>query len=600
MIPDVLTLVALGLAAIPATLFLLNLALYRRLPRALPATSCPARPRLSVLIPARNEEANIRATLTAVLASREADFEVVVLDDHSTDATARIVRDLAAGDPRLRLESAPALPPGWCGKQHACHVLARLARHPLLVFLDADVRLAPDALGRMADFMERGRRRPGRPVALASGVPAQDLGTWGERLLIPLIHFVLLGYLPMFLMRLTCWGAASAGCGQLFVSWRDAYERCGGHAMLRDSLHDGVKLPRAFRRAGLGTDLFDATDLATCRMYRSSAETWRGLGKNATEGLAAPGTILPMTLLLLGGQVLPWVLLAAAPWLSAKALGLAGAAAALSWLPRLLGVVLFRQPLGSALLHPMGVLALLVIQWQALARHCLGRPMEWKGRRYAAGTGDAPASGLQAGPAGVPRTRWSVGAWLVAIVLLLACAWLLRAGLLGADAAEPKSAPATPVTRAPDRLALADQYEQPQQLGFPHTNVVVLFLADRKGSDEIDGWVTALKERHGGRVEIRGLADVRGVPGLLRGRVRKKFQEQRKYPVMMDWSGEASAQLGLRPGVANVLVLARDGRIEGRFTGAVRPEILREAITAVDAALARPMPAAGPRDAGGR
>jgi hypothetical protein len=338
---------------------------------------------VSVLIPARNEEHNLRATLEAVLASQGVDLEVIVLDDHSTDGTAAIVRGLAAGDARLQLETAPALPAGWCGKQHACHVLAGLARHPLLVFLDADVRLAPGALARMASFMERSRRRR-HPVALASGVPAQELGTFSERLLIPLIQFILLGYLPMPLMRWTRWAAASAGCGQLFIAWRADYARCSGHARLRDSLHDGVKLPRAFRQSGLATDLFDATDLATCRMYRTDGDTWRGLGKNAIEGLAAPGTIGPMTLLLLGGQVLPLFLLAAAPWLTSTALTWAAVAALLAFLPRLIGIRLFRQPASSALLHPLGVLGLLVIQWLALGRHWRGRPMEWKGRRYAA------------------------------------------------------------------------------------------------------------------------------------------------------------------------------------------------------------------------
>ena len=152
--------------------------------------------------------------------------------------------------------------------------------------------------------------------------------------------------------------------------------------MLHDSLHDGVKLPRVFRRAGFSTDLFDATDLATCRMYHTNAETWRGLGKNATEGLAAPGTILPMTALLLGGQVLPFVLLALTPFLSDTALMLSGVAAMLAFLPRVIGVWCFRQPSGSALLHPLGVVALLVIQWHALFRHFAGRPSEWKGRSY--------------------------------------------------------------------------------------------------------------------------------------------------------------------------------------------------------------------------
>jgi hypothetical protein len=371
---ETLAIIALVLAAIPAGLFALNLLVYRPIKKSNPHGLTP----VSVLIPARNEEGNIRATIEAVLANRNLQFEVVVLDDHSTDRTREIVSEYASCDSRLRLEASPALPPGWCGKQHACHVLARLARYPLLVFMDADVRLAPDALARMAGFMQS------RAVDLASGVPRQETGTFSERLLIPLIHFILLGYLPMHAMRNTRLAAMSAGCGQLFIARRDAYERCGGHARLRDSLHDGVKLPRVFRRAGFATDLFDATDLATCRMYRTNAETWRGLGKNATEGLAAPGTILPMTALLLGGQVLPFVLLACAPMLSGLALLSAVLASGLALTPRLLGWRRFQQPFISALLHPFGIIALLAIQWHALARHWLGQPAEWKGRTYGA------------------------------------------------------------------------------------------------------------------------------------------------------------------------------------------------------------------------
>jgi hypothetical protein len=178
----------------------------------------------------------------------------------------------------------------------------------------------------------------------------------------------------------------SAGCGQLFIARREAYEKSGGHAKLRDSLHDGIKLPRVFRQAGLATDLFDATNIATCRMYHTNAETWRGLGKNATEGLAAPGTIVPMTALLLGGQVLPFVLLGFAPLTTGTALVLNGVAAVLVLVPRLIAAWRFRQTLGSALLHPVGVVLLLTIQWHALVRHFAGKPSEWKGRSYDATT----------------------------------------------------------------------------------------------------------------------------------------------------------------------------------------------------------------------
>lgn len=397
-----LVVVALVCASIPAALFAANLLVYRRLPtrpsnktqplqphytrqesaladprRFLPPRHESLSPPLSVLVPARNEQENIAATLDSVLASHSVDFEIVVLDDHSTDRTAEIVREIAMRDARVRLEPAPVLPPGWCGKQFACFTLAQRARYSLLVFIDADVRLAPDALERLGTFMESSG------ADLASGVPGQQLGTFSERVLLPLIHFILLGFLPMYLMRWTRLPAMSAGCGQLFIARREAYQKCGGHSRLRRSLHDGIKLPRVFRRAGLRTEVFDATDLASCRMYQTHRETWRGLGKNATEGLAAPATIVPTTLLLLGGQVLPVVLLACAHWLSLRALLLTGLATSLSFIPRLFAVARFKQPLASAALHPVGILALLLIQWDALIRHSLRKPAQWKGRSYA-------------------------------------------------------------------------------------------------------------------------------------------------------------------------------------------------------------------------
>jgi hypothetical protein len=371
--------VALLFAIVPALLFWRNLAAYRPPPVPAPEKVGDL-PRISVLIPARNEEGTIRSAVEAVLASTSVDFEVVVLDDHSGDRTAEIVAEIAARDPRVRLERAPDLPAGWCGKQHACFVLAKHARHPLLVFVDADVRLAPDALAPMAAFLDRSG------ADLASGLPLQETGTFTERLVLPLMHFILLGFLPLGRMRGSRHPAYGVGCGQLFIARREAYERAGGHGAIRRSLHDGVTLPRAFRSAGLKTDLFDATPVASCRMYRGAREVWRGLAKNALEGLAAPATILPASLLLLAGQVLPMVLLGlgAAGVIPPLALGIAAAGTVAAYYPRLAAVLRFRQPLGGALLHPVGIVVLLAIQWYAFGRFLLGRPAGWKGRTYPA------------------------------------------------------------------------------------------------------------------------------------------------------------------------------------------------------------------------
>ncbi len=360
-----LTIVACILAGVPALLFLRNLSLYARLPASGKERAC------SVLIPARNEEANISAALHSVLQNDAVDLEVVVLDDGSTDRTAEIVREIAQTDARLRLETALPLPAGWCGKNFACHQLAALASHPLLVFMDADVRVSRfDSLARLAAFVEQSG------AALVSGVPREETGGFTEKLIIPLIHFVLLGFLPIDRMRAGTDPRFAAACGQILAIRREAYAQTGGYSAVADHIHDAVALTRSFRDLGFATDLFDATDTFHCRMYRRAAEVWHGFAKNAHEGLATPRLIVPSTLLLFGGQVLPLVLLAVAPS------RLASLATLAAFFPRLIGVARFRQSLLGALLHPLGICALVAIQWFAFIRAQRHQPATWKGRAY--------------------------------------------------------------------------------------------------------------------------------------------------------------------------------------------------------------------------
>ena len=185
-------------------------------------------------------------------------------------------------------------------------------------------------------------------------------------------------------MKRTNRPAYGAGCGQIFVADAHAYFQAGGHAAIRNSLHDGITLPRAFRRAGLKSDLCDATAVATCRMYRSNTEVLQGLLKNATEGLASAGRILPFSFLLLIGQVCPAVLLVYLLWQGSNtyAIFLAVAATVLSYLPRFLAAWKFQQPIFGAVLHPLAIFILLGIQWYAFVLARIGEPNSWKGRTY--------------------------------------------------------------------------------------------------------------------------------------------------------------------------------------------------------------------------
>jgi hypothetical protein len=365
-------------ATVPALLWIWNMLLYREPGADTCAITggCVHPGTVSVLIPARNEEAVIADSIASILASRAVEFEIIVLDDGSTDRTAEIVLGLAAKDSRVRLVSAPPLPSGWNGKQHACYTLAGVAQSNILCFLDADVRLAPAALAAMSAFLMRSE------CDLVSGFPRQETETILEILLLPLIHFVLLSYLPLAGMRTSAAPGFAAGCGQFLMVRRDAYRKTGGHAQIRTTMHDGLMLPNLFRRHGLRTDIADLTHLATCRMYHNAAEVWRGLAKNATEGMAAPPRILPFTLLLFCGQILPVLLLLSPITYSHSARSFLLAALAASFLPRLYSVWQYRQPLLSACLHPIGVALLLTLQWYALIRKLAGQQVTWKERAY--------------------------------------------------------------------------------------------------------------------------------------------------------------------------------------------------------------------------
>ncbi len=365
----VLVVACTALAALPFVMTLINLRLLRTPP--LPAVP----PRVAILIPARDEEAGIELCVRAALASTHADVEVVVLDDGSVDRTAAIVAGIAAADGRLRLERAPPLPPGWNGKQHACFVLSGLTDRPNLLFIDADVRLHPEAAARLA---------PRAGEDLVSGVPRQLMPTLAEKLVIPMINALILGYLPVAMMRRDGREGLGAGCGQMMMARAQAYRAVGGHGAIRRSLHDGLKLPRAFRARGFGTNLVAGAELATCRMYGSPRALWNGFLKNATEGMAKPVALPVWTVLLVGGHVLPWLLLAAAlgAGMAVPARPALVCACAMPLLARALQARAAREPATAIPLHPLAVLATLAIQWTALVRRVRGRPTLWRGRAY--------------------------------------------------------------------------------------------------------------------------------------------------------------------------------------------------------------------------
>ena len=363
-----LGLLCLGLASFQAAMVHRNLGLYQ--PPAADTANCPP---ISVLIPARDEQSRLPALLETLSRQQGVVFEVLVLDDNSSDATYAVASAVAEVDSRFVALTASTLPAGWAGKQHACHLLSQAARHENWLFLDADVRLSsPNALARISQHLHHGES------AMQSGIPWQKTRGWAEQLIIPLIHLVLLGYLPFWEMRRNRLPALGAACGQMVAVKSQAYRQVGGHSAIRHRLHDATALAALFRGGGYLTDLFDATPLAECRMYSSAVDVFRGFAKNATEGMARP-LILPLwTVLLLGANVLPWVLaatgVATVPVLVAMSLS--------AWVYVRLGRR-YGQTSAGVLSRPVGVALFVGIQWTALLGKWLGVRSRWKGRDYA-------------------------------------------------------------------------------------------------------------------------------------------------------------------------------------------------------------------------
>ncbi|MSR33401.1 MAG: glycosyltransferase [Phycisphaerales bacterium] len=374
MLLEVLAIGSLSCAALPLGMTCVNLVLFQA-PKVR-GRSIGARAEVSVCVPARNEAANIQACVQGILASEHAAVEVLMYDDQSQDETPAIIADMCQRDARCRSVATVTMEAGWNGKQWGCEQMGQASSAQWLLFTDADVRFSPQAVALGLQYAQDSNSD------LVSTFPRQICASVGEAMVVPLIHFVLLGYLPMALMRSDARQSLGAGCGQYLLVKRDAWLRAGGHRAFKNSMHDGIQLPRAVRATGGRTDLFDATDFLSVRMYKGFAATWKGFTKNAFEGLGSMTTLLVFTTLHVLGHVVPAALLVA--WLfgmqlSTVALGCLLAASLAGIVTRALLARRFHQPWIGVALHPVAMLLMTVIQWRSWWLSRTGR-RAWRGR----------------------------------------------------------------------------------------------------------------------------------------------------------------------------------------------------------------------------
>jgi len=377
---EFLTQLLTGVLSFEMILLAIVLSNWRILRRLKSARRLVNPPRVSILVPARDEANNIELCVRSLLAQQYPDFEVLALDDHSTDDTWQILMRLAAADTRLQIIKGQPLPDDWLGKHWACHQLAQRASGELLLFTDADTRHHQHALADAVAALQS------EQADLLTILPRQEVVSWGERLVVPIMPWSIGTFVPLAVAYRLAWPALVVGIGQFMLFERQAYQAIGGYAAIKQHVADDIALARRIAASGLRWRLADGSRRVACRMYRNFWQAREGLSKNlfgafnynaplfifvwVWMAVAFVGPPLLLILSLFGLPVSP-----AARALSRLAVGLA----LLSW-----GLAYWRLrlPLFLIWFYPLAIALAVYLAARSLVLSLSGQAA-WKGRRVA-------------------------------------------------------------------------------------------------------------------------------------------------------------------------------------------------------------------------
>lgn len=344
------------------------------MPRLPESPSVDGEPLLSVMVPMRNEERNVKALIASLKRSTYPNCEFIILNDQSTDRTQELLESETAGDSRFTLLQGAELPDGWVGKVHACHQLQKYATGEYLLFVDADINFSPEAFEQSLALLQK------KGAKALSGFPAFEVAPFLSKLLVPMQHFVVYFHLPLPLANYAPFPAATAAHGAWMLFERDAYDAIGGHLSVRNSLVEDVHISREIKRAGYRMLLANITKSVNSKMYETNPEVWEGFLKNSYTGigrspLLAIGLTLfyttfyiaPLFIAAIGIVTLDWLLFI--PYI-------------LTCFQQLYVMLRTRQNPVLAFLMPLQAGAMVAVLLHAMKKSWSKQAYSWKGRNY--------------------------------------------------------------------------------------------------------------------------------------------------------------------------------------------------------------------------
>lgn len=338
-------------------------------------------PLVSILIPARNEERLIRECVESLAQQDYPNFEVVVLNDKSTDRTGAILEDLSLQYPQIRIIQGKDLPQGWVGKNFACHTLASQAAGDYFLFTDADTIHKPHMLQSAVAMMLD------QKLDFISMIPNEEMVSWGEKIIIPMIHFLYFAYLPNDIITKSRKASVSAANGQFMFFSRKAYQHIGGHTIVKNNIVEDVFLAKEVKKNGLRMALVDGTQSVSCRMYTNFKEAFEGFSKNLFAGFSFHlPTFLIFLIHLFVLYIFPFLcivyLIFCNDSTTSSIFYLSALNIAIPIIIRLIMAYRFKLSISASFIHILTVFSCIAIGLNSLRWTYSKRGIQWKGREY--------------------------------------------------------------------------------------------------------------------------------------------------------------------------------------------------------------------------
>lgn len=321
---------------------------------------------VSILIPARNEQDCIITLLNSIRDQNYLNIEVLVLDDDSSDNTFSLCDSFSKEDSRFKVVKGQNLEDGWLGKNFACHQLAYMAKGKYLLFLDADEIITDGLINNAVHRLKQGK------LSLLSLFTNQVMITIGERLVVPLMHFLLLNSLPLRLVRLSNNPKLSAASGQFMLFDSASYHAHQWHAQVKDKIVEDIEIMKLLKAYQYKVESLLANGYIACRMYTSFSDAINGFSKNLLAGFNynIPGLLCYLLLIILGPVFI-------AIYLNYSLLFFAITLIILTRI--MISLSSGQNVFLNILLHPFQMLSLVLISCISIKKH-ITKKTNWKGR----------------------------------------------------------------------------------------------------------------------------------------------------------------------------------------------------------------------------